>query len=153
MSCTFYKMKNNDFYCVKKQDYISSDIYYKYCRNFNYDECPIYKEEYSNGCYITSACMYAMNKTDDCKELMILRDFRDNWLMKQSFGEKAIKEYYSIAPSIVSKINMSDDCIDIYKNIYEEMILQCIGFISNQNFEKAYELYLNKTNSLKETYL
>lgn len=37
----------------------------------------------SDGCFITTAVCDSFNKLDDCYELTMFRDFRDNWLKKQ----------------------------------------------------------------------
>ncbi len=42
MSCPFYTW-NSDYYCIKKKERCPDEIYYKYCRNYDYTDCPIYK--------------------------------------------------------------------------------------------------------------
>ena len=59
MSCEYYKFQDGlfggDYYCIKKEETVSSDIYYKYCRDYNYDACPIYKmSSNSSSCFITT---------------------------------------------------------------------------------------------------
>lgn len=95
MSCAYYTFRNNDYYCLKKGDYVNSDVYQRYCKNYSYDECPIYKgNPDSGGCYLTTACVEAKGLPDDCEELTILRDFRDHWLKKQPGGAEEIAEYH-----------------------------------------------------------
>ncbi len=155
MSCDFYVYKNNTWfgnYCMKKDDEISSDTYYKYCRNYDYKDCPIYKLEDSSGCYLTSACVFAKGLKDDCYELTILRQFRDQWLAKTSKGQNLIKQYYEIAPRVVSAINEREDKFIIYQKIYDQMVLPCIKFIENKKYEEALGLYQNWTLKLEENY-
>ena len=80
MSCSYYTFRQGDYYCTKKSDYVNEDVYYKYCRNWDYSDCPVYKGDTSGGCYLTSACMYSKGLPDDCYELETLRNFRDTWL-------------------------------------------------------------------------
>ena len=91
MSCDFYTYKGGtlfgDFYCMKKEDTINMDTYNRYCKNYNYKECPIYKSGNSSGCYLTSACIFAKGLKDDCHELTTLRQFRDQWLAKTTKGK------------------------------------------------------------------
>ena len=54
MSCSYYTFRQNDYYCTKKGDYVNSDTYYRYCKGYYYDECPIYRHEESSGCYLTT---------------------------------------------------------------------------------------------------
>ena len=69
MSCSYYTFRQGDYYCTKKSDYVNEDVYYKYCRNWDYSDCPVYKGDTSGGCYLTSACMYSKGLPDDCYEL------------------------------------------------------------------------------------
>ena len=55
-------------------------------------------------CYISTSCVEAANLPDDCLELQILRQFRDNYLTNQPRGKELIQKYYSIAPHIVRSI-------------------------------------------------
>lgn len=105
MSCSYYTFRQGDYYCTKKSDYVNEDVYYKYCRNWDYSDCPVYKGDTSGGCYLTSACMYSKGLPDDCYELETLRNFRDTWLKNSEEGREIIKEYYEVAPKIVSAIN------------------------------------------------
>lgn len=159
MSCSYYESKGSwswgggDYYCHKKQDYINSDIYYKYCRSYSYDECPIYKGgSSSGGCYLTSACVYAKGLPDDCYELQTLRFFRDSWLNRTETGRNEIKKYYDIAPRIVSRINETDDKKNTYEMIYEKMVKPCVRFIEQKQYQETLELYRNMTLLLEEKY-
>lgn len=129
MSCPYYTFRQNDYYCEKKRDYVSSDDYYKYCRNYDYADCPIYKGDSSGGCYITSACMYAGGLADDCYELETLRNFRDTWLKGSEEGQAFIKQYYEIAPKVVSAINDTNDSKSVYEMLYSKMVKPCVGRI------------------------
>ena len=68
MSCPFY-WYNHHYACRKSGKDVNEDTYYKYCRNYDYDDCPIYKGNDSGGCFLTSACTEARGLPDDCREL------------------------------------------------------------------------------------
>lgn len=157
MSCPFYKFESSffggDYYCIKQEKTIDSDTYYKYCRNYDYRDCPIYKHQSSSGgCYLTSACTAARGLPDDCHELQILRRFRDEWLKKQPDGVLLIAQYYEIAPKIVAAIDAREDRPEVYKGIYEELVLPCVKMIKDKNFQIALELYQKYTLRLEEKY-
>lgn len=152
MSCKFYYFKNNDYYCLKKEDYVDTDTYYQYCRNYDYDDCPIYKAE-STGCFITSACIESYGLDDNCEELFILRNFRDTYMKENAKRIIEIKEYYNNAPCIVSNINKKSNRVAIYKKIYNELISPCVQYIKNNDYEKAYMLYKEYYYHLKGLYL
>lgn len=154
MACSYYSFKNNDYYCLKKQDYVNSDCYYKYCRNYDYSYCPIYKgESSSGGCYLTSACVEAKGLSDDCHELTTLRKFRDGWLREQQNGEMDIAEYYHSAPAIVDAIKKRPDSASAFEAIYAELVRPCVDWIEQGKQEEAYRHYKAFTLGLKEKYL
>lgn len=152
MSCSYYTFRQGDYYCTKKGDYVNSDIYYKYCRNYDYRDCPIYKGDSSGGCYLTSACMYAKELPDNCYELEVLRNYRDTWLKNEKEGSCLICRYYEIAPKIVSAINETVNSKDIYERLYETMIKPCVKFIEEGKNKEALELYRDMTLQLEKEY-
>ncbi len=42
MSCPFYVWRS-DYYCIKTESSKPADIYSRYCRGYDYGDCPIYK--------------------------------------------------------------------------------------------------------------
>lgn len=68
-----------------------------------YDENYKYKlhseKDSSNGCYLTTACVEYKGLSDSCKELTLLRNFRDNYMKNNSSTD--IDKYYQVAPRIV----------------------------------------------------
>ncbi len=152
MSCSYYTFRQGDYYCTKKGDYVNEDVYYKYCRNYDYADCPIYKGERSGGCFLTSACVSAKGLPDDCYELQILRAYRDNWLSKEEGGLAAISHYYIVAPQIVSAIDKAPNSKAIYEMIYNKMVMPCVAFIEQKKYQDAFELYRGMTLQLAEQY-
>ena len=63
-----------------------------------------------------------LNKNDDCEELTLLRQIRDNVLMKTEEGRSLIERYYRLAPSIVNRIKKSSNKEEIYKYLYENTV-------------------------------
>ena len=154
MSCAYYTFRNNDYYCLKKGDYVNSDVYQRYCKNYSYDECPIYKDNpNSGGCYLTSACVEAKGLPDDCEELTVLRDFRDNWMKQQPGGKEEIAEYYATAPQIVTEINKRADAREIWNALYDALVAPCVKLIQAGAMEQARKLYREMSLSLKERYM
>ncbi|NJK93323.1 MAG: hypothetical protein HC904_16845 [Blastochloris sp.] len=67
----------------------------------------------SGGCFLTTACVVHAGLDDNCEELMVLRSFRDNVLLKTSTGRRLVEEYYRIAPPIVEEIERSGRSTEI----------------------------------------
>lgn len=103
----------------------------------------------SSGCYITSATCECYGKPDDCYELTMFRNFRDNWLRFQPDGENLIQQYYKTAPSIVAAINAEPNKDEIYRTIYEKYLVPCLSFIENGENEKCKALYTVMIHTLE----
>lgn len=106
----------------------------------------------SGGCYLTTACMLSMNASDNCNELMILRDFRDKMIDEDEDFKKIVIEYYKKAPLIVNKIEKDNSKKKIYDDIYANTIIPCINFIKNKQYKEAVKVYGDCYNSLKDKY-
>lgn len=158
MSCPYYKFESSlfggDYYCTKQQKVVNSDTYYKYCRNYDYDDCPIYKNNGSSGgCFLTSACTAARGLPDDCHELQTLRAYRDCWLKQQPDGVLLIAWYYEVAPKIVDAIDLLPDRLTIYDKLYRELAVPCVEMIEAGAMEDALSLYKNWTLDLEKKYI
>lgn len=104
-------------------------------------------------CYITTAVCKSLDKPDDCYELTLLRDYRDQYLMAAEESSKIVKAYYDIAPTIVKKIDRRDDAAAVYHDIWNEYIRPCVRLIEEQKNEECKELYRNMVEQLESRYL
>ena len=169
--CEFYYY-DGDFCCrlgKRKLDRSSVDstTVHKYCWGYHYEDCPRYRDRYdywdgdplkkgnseSTSCFLTSACVEAMGLPDDCRELTVLRGFRDTFMISTEEGKKAVMEYYRIAPPIVDRIHQRSDSITVFERIYRELVLPCVALIDEGRKEEAFVLYRDYTLRLKEEYL
>lgn len=103
-------------------------------------------------CYITTAACEMMGKPDDCYELTLLRGYRDTYLRRQPDGEKDVKWYYDVAPTIVKRINRMPDREEIYTGLWEQYIRPCIAMIEQGEQEACRDLYLKMVEDLQEKY-
>ena len=146
MSCPFY-WYNHHYACRKTGQDVNEDTYYKYCRNYDYDDCPIYKGNDSGGCFLTSACTEARGLPDDCHELTVLRAFRDGYLRSQP------EEYYAVAPKIVDAIRSKADAMEAFDAIYRELVEPCVAMIERGENVEAHALYRSYVLRLKKHYI
>lgn len=158
MSCPYYKFESGgwfggDYYCNVVKKAVNSDTYYKFCRNYDYSNCPNYKSTSSGGCYLTSACTAARGLPDDCQELTTLRRFRDTWLKHQPDGITLIAHYYEVAPKIVEAIDKLENRLEIYDKMYLELVIPCVDLISTEQYDEALALYRDTTLELENRYL
>jgi len=103
-------------------------------------------------CYLTTACVKAMNLPDNCLELSVLRKFRDKILIPISKGRKAVKEYYRIAPEIVQAVNEQENSQNIWQNTYRN-IRHAVSLVLSGDFEGAFRHYQKISLGLKEKFL
>lgn len=85
-------------------------------------------------------------------ELQLLRSYRDGYLSNISGGNELIREYYSMAPSIVKAIYAKPDSHEIYDRIYEEHLLPCIKLVERDKMEEAMRAYKAMAEELYKEY-
>lgn len=104
-------------------------------------------------CYITTAVCRSLDKPDDCYELTLLRDYRDEYLLNSDAGTDMVKEYYNIAPTIVKRIDREECSSEIYAGIWQNYLSPCIQLIEAKKKEECRELYKDMVHSLEKKYL
>ena len=125
-----------------------------YSRNYNASNTTQTQKNGAKGfCFITTAICEHYGKPDDCYELTLLRRFRDNWLFNQENGENLIKEYYAVAPDIVSEIERSDESNGEYGRIFTKYIEPCIKLIELSAYETCKKLYMMMVYELEKKYI
>ena len=104
-------------------------------------------------CYVTTAVCQSLHKSDDCYELCMLRNYRDEYLAARPGGKEIIREYYNIAPTIVKRINRKEESRQIYQEIWERYLKPCIALIEKEEKEKCREVYTKMVRDLEKKYL
>lgn len=104
-------------------------------------------------CYITTAVCKSLKKTDDCYELELLRDYRDNYLVKTQDGKQLVEEYYDIAPTIVKRIDKSADAEVKYRYIWEQYLKPCIMAIEQGKLDACGNTYMEMVEELRSRYM
>lgn len=159
MSCPYYYWNVNHVACRKVGGDVDQAFYDKYCKYdyYDYSDCPIYKGETtsgsSGGCFLTSACVEARGLPDDCRELTVLRNFRDSYMKSTEKGQCDICEYYHTAPAIVDKIKKLPNALEIFDSIYNDLVIPCVALIDDGKNEEAYGAYKNYVYYLRNKYL
>jgi len=143
---------SSEYYCKATMTSISESTARDVCYR-DYGSCYQYKKKPSGGCYLTTACLEVMKDEfqDDCEELTILRNFRDEYV-KNNYPN-AIERYYQIAPKIVKAINNTENKCEVYSSVYHDMIVPTIKCIEEDFSEKAYHIYESYTATLEKKFL
>lgn len=142
VDCKYYNRYN--VYCDKHGSYV--ERMQSVCEDFfrRGDNGP----NKSSDCFLTSACVEYMGKSDDCAELMALRSFRDGYLKSRDDGKLLITEYYDIAPKIVETIKSSNKKEEYFNYIYS-VICKCVKLIKEDKNEETLLEYVSMVKKLK----
>jgi len=152
MSCSYYTFRQNDYYCTKKGDYVNSDVYYRYCRNYSYDECPIYKQQDSSGCYLTTIVCKVLGKKDNDLVLNVMRNFRDNVLQTNPDYYDILRDYDMIGPSIAKAIELDENNKQLSSGLYNNNLSEICKAIMCGEENMAVDSYLSMTSGLIDYY-
>lgn len=156
MACTFYEFKvglfGGDYYCNKKGCVVNSDIYYQYCRNYDYRDCPIYKQQTSSGCFITTVACQILGLKDNNPILNNLRYFRDHVLQEKEQYYDILKEYDVIGPIVANALMNDKDRQEMAQGLYQYAILPISKLIDQKEYDKAVENYYLMTLMLVNYY-
>ncbi len=91
------------------------------------------KSKKSGGlCFLTTAACQFKGLPDNCHELEVLREFRDNYLLTTDDGRNMVEEYYSIAPDISRKLNSKSDLEEVWL-----VVRKCVRSIETQQYQQA----------------
>lgn len=160
MACDFYRFEGSffggDYFCIKKGENgerVNSDTYYRYCRDYSYDECPIYKyNKPSSGCFITTVTCDILKKDDNHHIMNTLRNFRDNVLQKDCKYYNALKEYDVIGPKIAEKVLNDEDKIKMANYLYLNYLIPVCGCVSLKKYDDAVLIYVKMMHKLIDFY-
>ena len=142
MSCTYYEFKSSlfggDYWCDKKNCEVDEDTYYKYCRDYNFRSCPIYKKDTSSsGCYISTIVCNILKRSDDDKVLNNLRGFRDNVLQKNEEYFEILKCYDTMGPVLAQALFNDKERDIVAKNLYDNILTLISHQIETKDYDKA----------------
>ena len=112
-----------------------------------------FRKKFLGLCFITTAVCQELGKPDDCEELTAFRAFRDGYLRSQPDGEALIREYYNIAPGIVTCINTCSDRHASYARIREEFLAPCYQDLLAGRNESCKARYVRMVRDLEREYL
>jgi hypothetical protein len=108
---------------------------------------PKNKSEEESNCFLTTSCVKYFGLNDNCYELETLRHFRDQYLLKSLEGKELVGQYYNMAPSLVKKLESSEQRHELFKIIFSEIQSSCRA-IDKKEYIKATEIYISAVSNL-----
>lgn len=103
-------------------------------------------------CFLTTACVHHIGLADDCRELDTLRHLRDNYMIQHHEGRQLIDAYDIEGPAIVAAINDCSNSREIYRYMYEHMILPSVALVEGGREEEAVAHYTTFVKALQQRY-
>jgi Ca2+-binding RTX toxin-like protein len=103
------------------------------------------------GCFLTSAMVAWAGKANDCRELTVLRRFRDGYMRRLPSGPAMIDDYYRHAPQVVSSIHQQQRG-DVEWPKVHAMVRHAVSLIDAGRNEEALQLYSAEYLRLKTRY-
>ena len=100
-----------------------------------------------SGCFLTTAACQHKGLPDDCRELQVLRRFRDEVLLSTSEGRALVGHYYRVAPAIVAELSAAADLDYVWSTVQK-----CVAEIEARDFYAAVLLYRSMTEELALRY-
>lgn len=88
------------------------------------------------GCFITTALCEMRGLPDDCRELTVLRGYRDDILLGTPEGRLLVEDYYRIAPGLVPLVREPRVAAKVWDSIQ-----RTISLIEEGKSEDATECY------------
>lgn len=104
-------------------------------------------------CYITTAVCEALNKPEDCPEVMRMKEYRDNYFCLLPDGSKMIEEYYDISPTILKRIEKNSLQKEKYLWIWDTFLSPCLTALEQGQKEECGLIYQEMVRRLKKEYL
>jgi hypothetical protein len=103
-------------------------------------------------CFLTTAVVHWAGKRDDCRELTLLRRFRDTYMRGLPEGPDMIRDYYRFAPRIVRAIEGNALSGIEWPRVYA-MVQTAIRYIVAGRNAAALRIYSAEYLRLKNRYL
>ena len=105
-----------------------------------------------DSCIIATACFKVVGDADDCRELVVLREFRDWYLRERPEAPASISEYYAIAPVICERINSLPDRAAIWQDVFCH-VRRAVDLVESGERDQAIACYRHLLDGLKSRFL
>lgn len=141
-------LRNNEIKAAQKSS--------SYRQTVNYSSSSssrIYSSSSSDkGCFITTATCSALNKEDNCDELLVIKKYRDIMKNCDLKVKLLIKEYYKVAPAIVIEIDNELYSQNIYLSLWNKYIKKTYDYIVEHDYSAATKTYIQMVEGLCRRY-
>jgi hypothetical protein len=106
----------------------------------------------TDSCIIATACFKVVGDEDDCRELDVLREFRDWYMRERPEAAASISEYYAIAPVICQQINSLPNHAAIWRQVVCD-VRRAVDLVESGKRDQAIACYQHLLDGLKSRFL
>lgn len=99
-----------------------------------------------DNCFITTAVCTESGLPDSCRELTVLRAFRDRYMTASAERLDMLAQYYSRSPDIVARINASPERAEIYRELRQRFINPAVEAAERGDDALAEQTYVEGMN-------
>lgn len=124
---------------------ISAEVASELMRKKNHHKQVGCENDKGSFCFLSTACAQGIGLSDDCPDLVALRAFRDQHLLRTKRGQALVRKYYDIAPSICDAVNSWPNSELRWSTIHSELVRPCVYLIQTGQFilaERHYQGYV-----------
>jgi hypothetical protein len=108
--------------------------------NYGYDNTNRQRDRDNGICFLTTACVEFAGLPSDCRELTVLRDFRDSYVRARLDGDSVLRRYYESAPALVDAVRRSPEGSTVFAETLQKIRL-AIDHIDAGRPSEAFDLY------------
>ncbi len=109
----------------------------------------------SSWCFLTTACVGAKGRQDNCLELETLRAFRDSYILQEvPGGSGLVRAYYKTAPRVIAAIyGKARNPRSVFEKLYDRDIRQSLRLVEGGRNEAALVHYEKMVRRLERRWL
>lgn len=113
-----------------------------------------YKKEHESGsCFITTAVVHILKKTDDCQELTVLRKFRKEVLQKDEQYRDILLRYDTVGPVLARALANDENRLQVAIDLYNIYIRGCVQYIESGDIANAVVFYKEMVENMMLKYM
>ena len=128
-----------------------------YCKYFSKSDkaCSKFEKrrDIDTTCFLTTAICNIFGFEDNCFGLETLRNFRDNYLVKDERYHKLLAEYEVIGPVISNNLYHDEHRMEVADYYFENYLYNIIVNLSTyKDYDEAVNMYIEMVNDMKRMY-
>lgn len=89
------------------------------------------------GCVVSTACARALGLPDDCRQLTVLRRFRDDYLFSTPKGRAEVERYYELSGPLLAKLRTIDAQEHEYRQIMVTLVEPTVRLVEEGRLAEA----------------